>query len=197
MTKKPLSTISFNTGDYLDAQLQRLYQNNILAMYIYIKHYPEKDTTKEHYHVYIQPYKTVNPQEIRSFFVEPQTDGVPPLGCLPFVPAKLYDWLLYACHDIAYLTSKGLTRINHYPITDIVSSEPYYCIEQFWRDAHEQQSQNRIAIILDMLCRGDSYGDILSSGLIPPNQVIFYDKLIKTKLASLVKTKEINEDIPF
>ena len=91
-TKKPISTISFNTSCFLDSALKSLVSSGQIMTYIYIRHLAESDTKKEHFHVYLQPSRPVDPQKIRTSFIEPSFDGKGDLGCLPFVPSKLHDW---------------------------------------------------------------------------------------------------------
>lgn len=188
MTKKPLSSISFNSADFLKYNLDELYKNNCISLYCYIRHYPEEDTKKQHYHLFLQPVKPIDPLALRKLFIEPNENG--DLGCLPLMPSKFYDWLLYSLHHPLYLLHKGLYRINHYPLTDIVSSEPYYCLEQFYHDALEQYETSRIKTIISMIKEGYKYNDILESGIIPPSQIVFYDKLIRSSFSKYANLKK-------
>lgn len=197
MTKLPMSTISFNTLLYLKMRCERLVSDGLIQSYMYIRHYAEKDTTKDHIHLLLVPSRPVDPIKIRKLFVEP-CEGSPDLGCLPFQPSKLGDWLLYAIHHPAYLMRKGLTRVNTYHLKDIHTNESYDYLEQIYNDSNEQLQDNRIELFLDKMRRGYSFGAILALGIVPPNQIIFYDKLYRNNLDKLGECIDYtgNEIIP-
>ena len=174
-TKRTIGTISFNSEFFISATCNNLLEEELIQSYAFIKHFPEEDTKKEHYHLLLVPSRPLDPCKIRKRFIEPCVDG--DLICLPFVPSKLGDWLLYALHFPAYLTKKGLVRQFHYLLSDIISNEPVEWLEDVFHSACEELTDKRISQFLDRVNNGDSFGDILSSGLIPYNQVIFYDKL--------------------
>lgn len=179
MTKKPLSSISFNTEGYLRSCLETLVSECKIQSWMYILHRPEEDTKKPHIHVFLSPCCPVNPVVIRKAFIEPMFDGSGDLGCLPFNPSKVSDWLLYALHYEPYLNSKGLVREYHYLLDDIVSNECSEYVEQVFNEAIEGLSTSRVSNFISLAMKGASFGELLSSGLVPPNQVVFYDKLFR------------------
>lgn len=174
-TKRTIGTISFNSEYFLAAKCNKLIEDELIQSYAYIKHNAEEDTKKEHYHLLLVPSCPVDPCKVRKRFIEPCPEG--DLICLPFVPSKLGDWLLYALHYPVYLTKKGLVRRYHYSLDDIITNEPIEWLEDVFHTACEELTDKRISQFLDRVNNGDSFGDILSSGLIPYNQIIFYDKL--------------------
>lgn len=191
MTKKPLSTISFNTVAFLRPCLDKLVDEGKVQSWMYVKHLAEEDTKKDHIHLLLIPCSVVNPVAVRKAFIEPSFDTKGDLGCLPFNPSKISDWLLYALHYEPYLFSKGLFRKEHYKLSDIVSNECRDYVEQCYNEAVEQLSNSRVNNFLDMAMSGVSFGELLASGIVPPNHVIFYEKLFKSYRR---RAKQFQED---
>ena len=177
-TKRPLSTISFNTDSYLQSVLSDLAQDGIIQSYIYITHFAEEDTKKNHIHLMLVPAKPLDACKVRKRFIEPCADG--DLQCLPFQPSKLTDWLLYAMHFPPYLVRKGIVRVHHYNLQEFCTNEPYEWLEDIFFRGSEELENKRVSTFLDRVNNGDDFGTILASGLVPFNQVIFYDKLYHT-----------------
>ena len=108
-TTMPTSTISYNSGGFLKLKLDELLKAKVIQFYAFIEHVPEEDEKKKHKHLYIEPAKSVQTEELRDElreYVEETPDK--PLGCMPFGKSKFGDWYLYAIHDEAYL----LVRVN-------------------------------------------------------------------------------------
>lgn len=199
MTKKPISTISFNSSAFLDLRLGDMVSSGLLQSYIYIKHFPEKDTTKEHHHLIIIPNRPIDPQSIRRLLHEPSLDkGLPDLGCLPFQPSKIEDWLLYSLHYPPYLLKKGLIRVNTYSIEDLRTNESIDYLSDIFSRASEGLTDSRISMFIDRMKHGDTFGSILSSGLVPANQIVFFDKLYRLNSHLIGSALEGNQDtLPF
>ena len=47
-TTKPISTISYNTPEFLENKLNELLANGLISFFAYILHEPEEDETKRH-----------------------------------------------------------------------------------------------------------------------------------------------------
>lgn len=197
MTKKPLSSISFNTDKYLRSCLESLVSDGMIQSWMYILHQPEEDTKKPHIHLWLSPSRPVNPVVVRKSFIEPMFDGSGDLGCLPFAASKVSDWLLYALHYEPYLNSKGLVRQYHYLLDDIVSNECPEYVEQCFNEAVEGLSTSRVSNFISLAMKGATFGELLSSGLVPPNQVVFYDKLFRHYCVRHSKENCITDDVPF
>lgn len=199
MTKRPLSTISFNSEKFLCSALSSLVEAGKVQSWLYVKHKAEEDTKKEHIHLLLVPCSVVNPVAVRKSFIEPSFDGRGDLGCLPFNPSKISDWLLYSLHYEPYLCGKGLVRHNHYKLSDVVTNESSDYVYQLFNEAVESLSNSRVSNFLDMVNSGASFGELLASGIVPPNQVIFYDKLFKTYRRNANKNSEScnTNDVPF
>lgn len=125
-TTKPISTISFNTEEFLKHTLDGLIKSRIISFYAFVSHFPEDDEggTKQHFHLYIEPSKLIQTDDLRDMFKEYDFDNPEkPLGVLPFRNSKFEHWYMYACHNKAYLASKGESRKYHYTFDDFVSSD--------------------------------------------------------------------------
>lgn len=125
-TTKPISTISFNSTAFLKTKLDELYKSGVLSFYCFITHKPEDDEggKKEHAHVYIEPSRMVQTDDIKNElkeFVPSMPDK--PLGVLPFVSSKWDSWYMYALHDKRYLASKGQSRKFHYVHDNFITSD--------------------------------------------------------------------------
>lgn len=193
MTKLPQSTISFNTPEFLKGKLDTLVADGKIQSYIYILHNAEEDTKKNHIHLLVVPSSTINPVTFRKQFIEPSFYNRD-LGCLPFTKSKVGDWLLYALHYPPYLSAKGLTRTYNYNLQDFCTNEPVEYLEQIFSEALESLVNTRINTFLDHIGNGASFGSTLAEGLVPPNQVIFYEKLYKTYGRIYKKNCITNED---
>ena len=175
-TTKPISTISFNSKAYLKGVLDSLLKAKKISFYAFIEHMPEDDEggKKIHYHVYVEPSKMLQTDDLREAFKEPDPSHPDkPLGCLKFVSSKWSDWYLYARHDEAYLASKGETRRYHYPDSDLVSGDLDDL--NFMIKSINRLEVSRYADMLDAIRRGVSFPEYLSRGTIPIQQIKSYE----------------------
>lgn len=125
-TTKPISTISFNTSDFLAGKLNELLKAKRISFWAFITHKPEDDEAgkKVHHHVYIQPSKMLQTDDLREELKEfDPVNPDKPLGCLMFKSSKFDSWYMYGLHDKRYLASKGQSRKFHYTDQDFVSSD--------------------------------------------------------------------------
>lgn len=113
-TQKPVSTISYNTENFLDRKLEKLYEAHIIDYALYIKHKGEKEvddftgeitTDKDHWHIYLDLAKRVELFNLKKEFNEKDIENFnsKPLGCMNFQASKLGHWLCYAVHKLEYL----------------------------------------------------------------------------------------------
>lgn len=125
-TTKPISTISFNSPEFLALKLQELQDAQRISFWAFIVHKPEDDEAgkKYHQHVYVEPSKMIQTDDLRDALKEfDPTHPDKPLGCLKWHSSKFDDWYLYVLHDARYLASKGQSRRFHYVHDDIVSGD--------------------------------------------------------------------------
>ena len=127
-TSKPISSISYNSEEFLKAKLESWLNAHIIQAYMYIKHVGE-DGDKNHIHFRIEPNKKLDPMDLQLDLKEYVKDNIKPLGCRPFRPSKEEDWFLYAVHDKEYLRIKygGGEKGEKLPYKwqDIVCPEDY------------------------------------------------------------------------
>lgn len=114
LTQKPISTISYNTENFLDRKLEELYEAHIIDYALYIKHKGENDIDdftgevkrdKDHWHIYMHTSKRIDLTSIKKEFNEIDIENInsKPLGCMNFQLSKIGHWLCYAVHKIEYL----------------------------------------------------------------------------------------------
>lgn len=132
-TSKPIATISYNTEPFLKAKLEELHRNHKIDDWVYIRHDPEEDEKKAHFHVWLSPNRLIDTMDLQDFFNElDPTKPDKPLKCLPFSVSKQDDWILYGMHLPAYLATKGETRQFLYGKEDFV-----YCDEDVFERAYK------------------------------------------------------------
>lgn len=124
-TTKPIATISFNTAAYLRLKLNELTSAGIISFWAFVEHQPEDDEggRKVHYHVYVEPSKMLQTDDLRSELVEPDPENEKPRGCLTWNSSKFADWYMYSKHDFSYLASKGQSRKYEYRHEAFVTSD--------------------------------------------------------------------------
>lgn len=104
-TKKPVSTISYNTEKFLKEKLDSWIEAHLIQSYMYICHKGEEGD-KDHIHLRIEPNKSLDVMDLSDALQEWRIGDTKPLGVRPFRPSKEEDWLLYAVHDADYLRVK-------------------------------------------------------------------------------------------
>lgn len=104
-TQKPISTISYNTEEFLKEKLDTWLKAHIIQSYMYIKHKGE-DGDKDHIHLRIEPNKKLDPMDLAESLREYKQGQEKPLGVRPFRPSKEEDWVMYALHNEDYLKLK-------------------------------------------------------------------------------------------
>lgn len=120
-TTKPISTISYNTPQFLYEKCEELVRNHTISDWMFITHHAESDEKKDHNHLFLKPNKLLDTMDLQSFFMELDPNKPDkPLKCIDFVLSKTDDWILYNLHLTAYLASKGESREYHYTKDDFV-----------------------------------------------------------------------------
>lgn len=166
-TSKPISTISYNSEAFLEQKIEYWKRQGIIEYGMWIKHDPEADEKKAHYHVFLRPARMVQTMdlELDSQEIDP-TYPDKPLKMVGFRISKEDDWLLYAIHDPAYLVEKGLQREFVYSLEDVKStcSDTLQDIISHMSDNRNGRLEYRIIQCVNM---GMNWSQIVSSGLIP------------------------------
>lgn len=168
-TRKPISTISYNSFDFLYDRLNSLVSCQYLQFFAFIKHSAEAEEKKDHFHLYVEPNNTINTVDLANQFIEFVPDSLP-LKCITFKPSKWDDWLLYSLHDTNYLASKFLEKKYHYRIEEVISSDSDECYQRYVDTLHE--SDNLVAVRFhDMLKSNITVGKLCFNGNINPRDV--------------------------
>ena len=169
-TSKPISTISYNSQEFLVSKLDELVRNHKISDYMFINHFAEEDEKKNHIHLWIKPNTLLDTMKIQEFFRELDPEKpLKPKGCIDFRLGEIDDWILYNMHYEPYLASKGESRQFHYSRDDFV-----YCDEDTfdfnYNHALKGSEWAKRNQILEML--NDSMitpSDLILNGTIPLN----------------------------
>lgn len=163
-TQKPISTISYNTEDYLREKLETWLKAHIIQTYMYICHKGE-DGDKDHIHLRIEPNKRLDPMDLMEELKQYVSGQEKPLGCRPFRPSKEEDWILYAVHDKDYLRDKYAEDSKEklpYKWQDIRAPEMYDVEVAYVRaKSHMKHTSANIA---KRITDGDKAVDLIKEG---------------------------------
>lgn len=174
-TKRLVSTISYNTDGFISAALDRLVTAGLVDWAHWVRHEPEEDEAKAHFHLVVAPSRMLDTAALSAAFKEADLahPDRPPLGVMPWrFCSSLDDWLLYAIHDPDYLISKGQRRAYHYRREDVQSTAPDLLAEQF-----REVNLSRFGVgsqIAAMVQAGASWEKVICSGLIKPANWTFW-----------------------
>lgn len=177
-TTKLISSISYNTPDFLSGKLFDLVRQGIIEYAHWIWHSPEEDEKKSHAHLVLKPNRRLDTSKLRNEFVELVVGEEKPRGVLPFQPSKMNDWILYSVHDVAYLLRKCQRRIHHYDKSDLKTTEADL-LEEDWRACHEGED-NRVTQLIELAQNGVTWVDILKMGFLPVNQLFQFKDIFMT-----------------
>lgn len=122
-TSRTISTISYNSKEFLDYVLKDLIRTHIISDYMYVYHYKEEDESKDHIHLYLKPNKKLDTMSLQDRFKEVDPFKDKPLGCIDFRTSKSEDWIPYVLHDAGYLRFKHESRKYHYSKDDMVVND--------------------------------------------------------------------------
>lgn len=167
-TSKSISTISYNSLDWLKTVLNGLRDAHIISDWMYITHEPEEDEKKRHTHVWMQPNKRVDTMSLQDRFNEfDPSHPDKPLGVIDFKSSNPDDWILYSEHDDAYLASKNEGREFAYLKSDFVYADEDTFDERY-RHAHRGSEWAHRQRTLSMLKDGTlSEYDAIMRGTLP------------------------------
>lgn len=194
-TSKPISTISYNTERFLAEKIYYWKKQGLIEYGMWIKHEPDVDGKKEHFHVYLQPSKLIQTEFLVDDSIEIDTNWKPLdekfLSVLSedeqkkeieahekkryfkmnvFHSSKPDDWILYAIHDEKYLTQKNLSRNCHYEIGDIKAT----CddtLNEMISQAYDKNNNKLEFRIIEAIKKEMTWSQIVGSGMIPIRQM--------------------------
>jgi len=169
-TSKPISTISYNSIEFLTAKLEELKRNHVISDYMFIFHHHESDERKDHIHLWILPNKLVDTMELQEFLQELDFKHPDkPLGCIPFRVSKVDDWLLYTEHFEPYLKFIGQSREYHYVRSDFHFADED-SFEDMYNHAHKgSEFAQRYQILQQLQSDAMNPTDLIYNGTLPLN----------------------------
>lgn len=173
-TRKPISTISFNSQLFLRDKLDDLLQSGILSFWAFVRHDPEDDEAgnKNHIHLFCIPTKQIQTDELGSQFLEYPDEYSKPLKCILWRTSQFPDWYLYGLHDPDYLASKNQSRKYHYVFEDFCYSDED-TFRYFVRSI-DMLDLSPYKAIRDAISSGLSFEEFFQRGSIPLNQIEHY-----------------------
>lgn len=196
-TTKPVATISYNSPEFLKVKLEELRRGKIISFWAFISHQPEEDERKKHIHVYCEPSKMLQTDDLKNFCIEFNPgDPDKPFGTIGWRSSKFADWYLYGLHDAAYLSSKGQSRHFHYSHDDFISSDNDE-FDELVRQI-DRFSVTPYASMIDSINHGLSWEEFFARGTVPIPQInawrLAYQSLIENQLKrNGRKNHEVNE----
>ena len=191
-SRSPVSTISYNSIDFLFSKLEELRENHDISFWSFVYHFRELDENKDHIHLFIKPNHILDTMDIQQFLLEPdlQNPDLPPLGCRDFrfsvCDSMGYpdEWILYNSHYPPYLASKNQSRAFTYQMHDFYASD-YDEFEDCWRHAMNGSTWAQRNQLLNILSdRRVNPASLIENGSLPLNmacQVNAYETYISFK----------------
>lgn len=169
-TSKPVSTISYNSEEFLKAKLAELIRNKKICDFMFIKHAAEEDERKDHIHLWVKPNTLLDTMDLQQFLTEFNPDDpLKPFKCIDFRASSTDDWILYSEHFEPYLATKGESRQYHYTQDDFVYADQD-TFEDLYMHAHKGSEFAKRFQILQTLGDGRfNPADLILSGTVPLN----------------------------
>lgn len=168
-TRRPISTISYNSDQFLISVLTDWLLDRKISWWCYINHVPDTDSGKNHKHIHIIPDTSFDTADLMHDLEELDPNNILPLKCMPFQFSKWDDWYLYCLHDKYYLKYKGLVRNHFYRPEDFICSD-----EDFLNDKIHSVDVSAYSGYNDLInayFRGQSFSDLVISGKIPLHRI--------------------------
>lgn len=175
-TTKPISTISYNSPLFLALKLEELRKAKVITWWAYIPHIAEDDEQgkKDHIHVYVEPARMLQTEDLREELREPDSEHDKPLGCLSWESSKFDHWYMYVLHDKRYLASKGQSRRYSYRHDDIVTNDDDELLHKARRIDH--LSLSPYGDMLDAIQHGLTWPEYFARGTVPLPQLNAFEK---------------------
>lgn len=188
-TRRLISNISYNSEAFLRSVAASLVSSGVADYVHWIRHEPEEDERKAHFHVLLQPSRAVDTHELGKLFREVDLTAAGKFLGVTDVwrPSKADDWLLYSVHHAGYLRAKGQTRKLHYSLDDISSTSPDFLRVQ-WREINLAPYE-LIERLRGYASQGTPWQTVLASGEIPIRLVYGYREFYLA-LMEAVKVKK-------
>lgn len=188
-TNKCISTISYNSPEFLKRMLDDLYERNLISFWCFIKHTGEmldngKEQIKEkdHIHLFIEPNTQIDTMQLQKQSEEYDPNNpLHPLKCIYFRHSEWCHWLWYDLHDPDYLAMKMEERQFQYDLSEFEFSD----IDEF--NERSTQALHDSEIFKDMklkrILKTHTVSELVYMGMIKPhlaNQYYYFEKLYRT-----------------
>lgn len=186
LTAQPISTISYNTQQFLLYTLNKLTDAKVLQFWAFIPHKGEYDdilkiTDKNHIHLYMEPNRRVDTVELLDNFTEVDPNNTLPLKCTVIRHSVFAEWYLYNLHDPDYLATKFETKQYTYQFSDYFSSDADSFLQMVF-DVYHSSDSTLLPKLTNALQSGNTFQSLARSGHIPlpkANQYIALRNLMK------------------
>lgn len=208
-TAKPISTISYNSVEYLERMLNQLIDANMVSFWCFVCHDGElldngKDQVKEkdHIHLFIEPHSQVDTLQLQKLSEEYDPDNpLHPLKCIYFRHSEWVDWLWYAMHDTDYLASKMEERHFAYTLDMFHYSDVDEFTERSNRALHD--SHVFAEMKTKRMLETHTVNELAYMGMLKPSQasqMYYYEKMFRLGQKDRVqgereRLKQLAEDI--
>lgn len=193
ITKKLLSTISYNSKEFLVSMFDELLKNHSIAFWCAIHHYGEGGD-KDHFHVFIEPNGKVDSTILQDLSCEFIPNYALPLRCVQFKFSKWDDFVWYNIHDPQYLAMKFEVKEYTYSpdeffTSDIASDELAIRIDQALHSSDVARDLGHITALNEM-----SAYEMCARGFLRPKEAnnfrVFEEMRIKGFAEIRVKERE-------
>ena len=167
-TSKTISTISYNSKEFLEFKLMELVDLGFISDWFFIQHKKEEDETKDHIHLWLKPNRLLDTLDLQKQFVEINLlNPKKPFKCIDFVISKPDDAILYFLHDKKYLAFKGQTRKYHYLKEDIVCQDEDNFEELYNHAYRGSDFALKNQMIQSIISHRDDLSKLIESGIVP------------------------------
>lgn len=120
-TRKEISTIGYQSKDFIVERLNELIQKHTICDYMMIWHFAEEDESRPHWHIWIEPNTLIDTMDLQEYLLEVDFDDPKKSNkCIKFEVSQYDDWIPYALHDPVYLALKKQSRKYHYTPDQII-----------------------------------------------------------------------------
>lgn len=124
-TRNAVSTISYNSNDFLERKLNHLVSTHQLQYWAYFVHKAEDNEKRDHKHLFLLPDKLLDTSSLHDELIELHPDGTLDT-CKLFRPSKWGDWYFYGLHDPCYLSchyDNDKPKKFRYSASDLICSD--------------------------------------------------------------------------
>lgn len=199
-TTKPVSSVSWNSRQYLVDRLEELRKAHLIAFWVLIQHYAEEDEKKDHIHFYLEPNRSIDTELLREKFIE-LVPGSKPLGVNKFQKSNFQNWLWYSLHDKAYLLSKGETRNFSYSVSDLIASDDRDLLQRIQENPRPESEYSKVE---ELISKGLSNEAIAQQMNVPLFRLEYFCRAVnqlrtlgEIYRADRKPSAEDDEDLPF